>query len=126
MALLDVSEVIRDPLFTTTITLIKSVEGLDDDGNAVWTDSAQADVQAVVTSDTKTIERLPDALQRAGTILVRFMIDDAPEGFQGAGYDAVVWRGRRFVVKDTTDYSHFGQGFIRMVCWPEEASDGNY
>lgn len=126
MALLDVSEVIRDPLFTTTVTLIKTTESVDEDGNAVWTDSSQADVQAVVTSDTKTIERLPDALQRAGTILVRFMIDDAPEGFQGAGYDAVVWRGRRFVVKDTTDYSHFGQGFIRMVCWPEEASDGNY
>ena len=126
MALLDVSEVICDPLFTTTVTLIKTTESVDEDGNAVWTDSAHADVQAVVTSDTKTIERLPDALQRAGTILVRFMIDDAPEGFQGAGYDAVVWRGRRFVVKDTTDYSHFGQGFIRMVCWPEEASDGNY
>lgn len=126
MALLDVSEVIRDPLFTTTVTLIKTTESVDEDGNAVWTDSAHADVQAVVTSDTKTIERLPDALQRAGTILVRFMIDDAPEGFQGSGYDAVLWRGRRFVVKDATDYSHFGQGFIRMVCWPEEASDGSY
>ena len=126
MALLDVSEVIRDPLFTTTVTLIKTAEGVDDYGNAVWSDVDQADVQAVVTADTKTIERLPDALQRAGTILVRFMIADAPCGFQGSGYDAVMWRGRRFVVKDATDYSHFGQGFIRMVCWPEEASDGSY
>lgn len=125
MALLDVSEVIRDPLFTTPIKLVRRIEDVDDDGNAVWRDDDALCVEAVVTADTKTIERLPDALQRAGTILVRFMVDDAP-GFQGSGYDFVVWRGKRFVVKDATDYAHFGQGFIRMVCWPEEVSDGGY
>ena len=125
MALLDVSEVIRDPLFTTQIQLVRRVEDVDDDGNAIWRDDDALSVEAVVTSDTKTIERLPDALQRAGTILVRFMVDDAPS-FQGSGYDFVVWRGKRFVVKDATDYAHFGQGFIRMVCWPEEVSDGSY
>lgn len=125
MALLDVSEVIRDPLFTTPIQLVRRIEGVDDDGNAVWRDADAVCVEAVVTSDTKTIERLPDALQRAGTILVRFMVDDAP-GFQGSGYDCVIWRGKRFVVKDATDYAHFGRGFIRMVCWPEEVTDGSY
>lgn len=126
MALLDVSEVIRDPLFTSPVTLIKSEESIDDDGNAVWSDAETAEVMAVVTADTKTIERLPDALQRAGTILVRFMVGDAPEGFQGGGYDALMWRGKRFVVKDTADYSQFGQGFLRLTCWPEEVSDGSY
>lgn len=125
MALLDVSEVIRDPLFTTSIQLVRRIEGVDDDGNAVWRDGDALSVEAVVTSDTKTIDRLPDALQRAGTILVRFMVDDAP-GFHGSGYDFVIWRGKRFVVKDATDYAHFGQGFIRMVCWPEEITDGSY
>ena len=125
MALLDVSEVIRDPLFTTSIKLVRRIEDADADGNAVWRDAESTSVEAVVTSDSKAIERLPDALQRAGTILVRFMVEDAP-GFQGSGYDFVIWRGKRFVVKDATDYSHFGQGFIRMVCWPEEISDGSY
>ena len=125
MALLDVSEVIRDPIFTTSIKLVRRIEDADADGNAVWRDAESTSVEAVVTSDSKAIERLPDALQRAGTILVRFMIADAP-GFQGSGYDFVIWRGKRFVVKDATDYSHFGQGFIRMVCWPEEISDGSY
>ena len=32
MALLDVSEVIRDPLFTTPIKLVRRIEGVDDDG----------------------------------------------------------------------------------------------
>lgn len=71
MALLDVSEVIRDPLFTSTITLIPRTESLDDMGNPIWIDEQGIEIQAIVTSDMKSIERLPDALQRAGTILVR-------------------------------------------------------
>lgn len=125
MAGLDVSEVIRDPLFTSPVTLIPRTETVDSIGNPAWADGERVRIQAVVTSDMKSIERLPDALQRAGTILVRFMKDDAPEGF-GHGYDAVEWRGRKFVVKDCADYSQFGQGFIRLTCWPEEASDGSY
>lgn len=126
MALLDVSEVIRDPLFTSPVTLIHREESYDENGNPVWTDADQAEVMAVVTSDMKSLERLPDALRREGTILVRFMIDDAPEGFQATGYDCLQWRGKRFVVKDTADYSQFGEGFLRMTCWPEEINDGRY
>lgn len=125
MALLDVSEVISDPLFTTTVTLVRTEEFVNDLGEATWRDAETRDVSAVVTADTKTIERLPDALRRAGTILVRFLVKDF-DAYQARGYDAVVWRGRRFVVKDAADYSHFGAGFVRMVCWPEEVSDGGY
>ena len=92
----------------------------------MWSDDDQKTIDAVVTSDMKTIERVPDALRRTGMILVRFMIDDAPEGFQGSGYDAVVWNGKRFVIKDCADYSQFGQGFYRLTCWPEDADDGRY
>lgn len=125
MALLDVSEVLSDPLFTSCVTLVRCVEEIDDFGEPKWRDAERFDIRAVVTADQKTIDRLPEALKRAGTILVRFQIDDAP-GYQAKGYDAVIWRGRRFVVKDAADYSHFGAGFIRMVCWPEEVSDGGY
>ena len=109
MALLDVSEVINDPLFTSPVTLIKSAETISEGGEPVWQDAASADAQAVVTSDQKAIDRLPDA----------------PPGY-GAAYDAVIWRGRRFVVKDCADYSQFGAGFLRLTCWPEEVSDGSY
>lgn len=126
MALLDVSEVITDPLFTSPVTLISCSESYDENGNPVWIDGDQADVMAVVTSDMKTLERLPESLHREGTICVRFMKDAAPESFAGKGYDALIWRGKRFVVKDTADYSQFGKGFLRLTCWPEEISDGSY
>ena len=125
MALLDVSDVISDPLFTSPVTLIRVVEATDERGNAQWQDGESTDVRAVVTADAKTLARLPDELRREGTILVRVLVKDAPEDF-GGGYDAVEWRGKRFTVKDCADYSQFGRGFLRLTCWPEEASDGRY
>lgn len=126
MALLDVSEVITDPLFTSSVTLIARSLSYDENGNPVWNDEETEEVQAVVTSDMKAIERLSDALRREGTILVRILATALPLGFSGGGYDALVWRGKRFVIKDTADYTQFGQGFLRMVCHPEEVTDGGY
>lgn len=126
MALLDVSEVIADPLFTSPVTLIARSLSYDEDGEPVWSDEESEQVQAVVTSDMKAIERLSDALRREGTIIVRVLAKSLPFGFVGGGYDALVWRGKRFIIKDTADYSQFGQGFLRMVCHPEEVTDGGY
>lgn len=126
MATLNVEKVIRSPLFTSPCTLITSKEITDEFGNPKWIDGATSTIMAVVTSDMKTIERLPEALRREGTIVVRFMIADAPAGFSGSGYDAVEWRGKCFTIKDCADYSHFGKGFLRLICWPEEIGNGAY
>ena len=126
MATLDVERVIRSSLFTSPCKLIHFVEGLDKFGNPTWTEGESTEVMAVITADTKTISRLPEALRREGTILVRFMIADMPAGFGGSGNDEVEWRGKRFVVKDCADYSQFGKGFLRLTCWPAEVSDGSY
>ena len=125
MALLDVSEVIDDPLFSSPVTLVRTKEATDGEGNPSWEDEDSVEAQAVVTADTKALARLPDELRREGTILVRVLKKVAPEGF-GSGYDAILWRGKRFVVRDCADYSHFGAGFLRLTCWPEGVSDGGY
>lgn len=122
MADLDVNEVIEDPLFTSEVTLIATAESADAYGNPLWTDGAEATVQAVVTSDMRNMLRITDDLRVDGMILVRFPTEDAPTGFTGTGYDAVMWQGRRYVVKDVADYSQFGRGFYRMVCHPAEIS----
>jgi hypothetical protein len=125
MALLDVCEVLDDPLFTSEVTLTKRTESSDDYGNPVWSDGDSATVQAVVTADQKSIERLPDDLQKSGTILVRVNSDCVPSGY-GVANDCVTWRGKTFVIKDSSDYSHFGRGFMRFVCWPEDVTDVSY
>jgi hypothetical protein len=122
MADLDVNEVIEDPLFTSEVKLISVDEQSDGYGNPEWSDYSEATIQAVVTSDMKNMNRIPDELRVDGMILVRFPTEDAPTGFTGTGYDAVMWNGRRYVVKDVADYSQFGRGFYRMVCHPAEIS----
>ena len=125
MALLDVSEVISDPLFTSPVTLISRDEFVDENGQSVWCDGAEYDVKAVVTSDMKTLERIPEEIRRVGSIVVRFLIKDAP-CFKAHAHDCIEWRGIRFSINDAADYSQFGRGFIRLICSPEEATDGGY
>lgn len=122
MALLDISEVIRDPDFTSPVKLIKRVESYDTNGNPVWSDGSSFSINAVVSNDLRTIKRLPESLQREGTIVVRFVVSDA-QAFTGVGYDRIVWREKSFLVTDCADYSQFGEGFIRLVCSPEDAYD---
>lgn len=125
MALLDVCEVLDDPLFTSEVTLTKRIEGYDDNGNPTWSDGDSKAAKAVVTADQKGIERLPEDLQKAGTILVRVNAASVPDGY-GTANDYVTWRGKNFVIKDCADYSQFGRGFLRFVCWPEEVTDVEY
>ena len=123
MALLDLSEVLNDPLFTSSIRLINRVETTDENGNPVWEERVSTEINAVVTADIHTIERLSEALRRTGSILVRYLAQLAPEGFTATGFDSLEYRGRRYTVKDKVDYSHFGEGMIRLICIPEDVVD---
>ena len=125
MALLDVSDVISDPLFTSPVRLITREESEDENGQPVWTDDVSYCINAVVTSDMKTLERLPEEIRRVGSIVVRFLVDDAP-CFKARAHDCVECRGLRFAINDSADYSRFGRGFIRLICSPEESTDGGY
>ena len=126
MALLDVSEVISDPLFTSEVIFISQSLSYDSNGNPVYEEDDDATVQAVVTQDKKAIERFESALQREGSIVVRVLADYLPEGFQGKGYDKLTWRDKSFLIVETADYTQFGRGFLRMLCVPEDADDGGY
>ena len=66
MALLDVSEVITDPLFTSPVRLVGMVQTYDENGNPVWQESSSAEIMAVVTADMKTLERLRRTFRAAG------------------------------------------------------------
>ena len=118
MALLDVSEVLEDPLFTSTVILVTAAEGFDSLGNPVWLNTSEKAIQAVVTSDLKEMLRIPEELRIAGSILVRFPADLVPEGWSGTGFDEIIWNGQKYTVKDTGDYAQFGRGFLRCLSHP--------
>lgn len=125
MANLDLSDVIRDPLFTSEITVQSMGQSWDAMGNPIYAVSDEMILQAVVTGDSKPIERLPDGHRRAGGITVRFCLADVPPDFSGKSYDRVIWRGSFFVVQQVRDCSQFGRGFMTLVCAPEEPGDGS-
>lgn len=124
MAFLDISEVLTDPMFTSEVTLVSKSQTYDEYGNPVWGADSRKIIQAVVTSDLKTIERLADGLRKAGTILVRFPAEFAPDDFKGGGFDSVIYRDRTYVVTDCADYVQFGRGFYRLTCTDEAINDG--
>lgn len=111
MATLDVERVIRSPLFTSPCKLIHFVEGLDKFGNPPGPKAKAFEVMAVITADTKTISRLPEALRREGTILVRFMIADMPKVSGGSGNDEVEWRASALSSKTARITRSLGRAF---------------
>lgn len=123
MALIDLSACFN-PYFTSRVRLIHCAETVD----GVFAESSinevsSGDADAIVTADSRTIERLPEALRLPGTISVRYMCGREPEGFRGAGHDRVEWKGKRYTVADRSDGAQFGAGFVRLICHPEEAYD---
>ena len=124
MATLSVLEVLVDPNFTSPVTLLGSQETYDENGNPVWVDLKSVAIQAVVTRDTGSIPRLPEALRKQSTILVRFPVSYAPEGFRGGGFDKVVYKNRTYLIQESSDWGQFTNGFYCLVCVPEEVTNG--
>jgi hypothetical protein len=120
MANLDVSEVLEDELFTSAVTLVPMVQGYDEYGNPKWENGESKTIQAVVTSDLKSMLRFPEEMRVEGSILVRFPSDLVPSGWTGENFDSIIWNGKKYTVKDTADYSQFGRGFYRCLCHPFE------
>lgn len=125
MALLDLSEVF-DPLFMSPVEIQHISGSAGADGELVEDEGERIKIMAVVSSDRKMINRLPEELRRDGTISVRVKKSDIPEGFQGNGYDRIYWRGKRFTINSTSDASQWGAGMLTMVCLPEEINGGDY
>ena len=114
MALLDVSEVLIDPMLATEISVVRRSSVVNDFGEEEVTEQTFPAV-GVITSTANPMERGPDAQVQPDTITVRtpFPLVGPAEGVQA---DVIVWKGRRWVVFKPADYTHFGAGFVSADC----------
>lgn len=115
MALLDVSDLLADLDLADTLTLIRSVEAVRDDGLAERTETS-ATISGVVQSGTGDMLRMgADAAQASGAITV---YTTAPlRVVTAAGpADVLEWRGRRYTVRQVSDWSNFGAGHYAATC----------
>ena len=115
MPILDVSELLDDPDFIQTISVIRIDQDVSAQGET-QEDRLPFTVQAVcVPLTTQELSRMPDAeMLRGGiTVYARFPLIS---GEASNTADIVVVNGRRYTVVNTNDYGAFGSGFVAATC----------
>lgn len=122
MALLDVSEVLDDPMFKDPFIFHKIRITTGDDGYPKRTETTRI-AEGVITSFYSERTLTPEARVPNGAISVHtrdFKIRDDLE----TNRDEITWKNRRFVVTELRDWSHFGHGFYILICFPLEGENG--
>lgn len=115
MALLDVSEILSDPLFVDDIAVIRSSRTTNQQGITVDTPGMYYAYGSVQPTPGRDLEQFAEA-ERAGvfiTVTTTFQLfpltaTTAP--------DQVVWRGKNYRVKHVPDWTNYGQGFVTAIC----------
>ena len=123
MALIDVSDLLRDPDFTNIVTLIRRTSSINGHGEHTMTENACNIVASVQGADAEELERLPEGARLHDLITVYYRGDLQAESVGGYS-DLIVWQGRRYTVKIVDEnFMNFGAGFTRAICAMEEVSN---
>jgi len=116
MPLLDVSDVLLDPLFNEQLTVIRRTEIVDNEGVASFVEQTLHPTGVVTQGNPQSVARAPDYTAARGNILVHaynFVLRDPSTGLAS---DIVVWQGERYTVQRTYDWSTYGKGFTVAEC----------
>jgi len=122
MALIDVSDLLRDPDFTNVVTLIRRAVAVNEHGENVMTETP-CYITAVVQGDnTETLDKLPEGARLSDVITV-FYRGTLTAEWPGGYADIIVWQGKRFQVKEVAeDFLNYGAGFTKALCVLEAVS----
>jgi galactose-6-phosphate isomerase len=117
MALIDVSELLTDPDFTNTVTLIRRSSTVDTYGENTMVETSSS-ITAVVqgAANTESLERVPEGARLSDLIDVYYkgqLTAESPGGYA----DIIVWQGKRYQVFEVVeDFTNYGAGFTKAVC----------
>ncbi|MEZ2410544.1 hypothetical protein AB6806_27485 [Bosea sp. RCC_152_1] len=116
MPLLDVSDVLADPLFADTATITRTVVTVDPATGRTIETPTTTPISVVVTSDKgRNLQRNPEAALSEGSIIVHTAFT-LTEGGNGVDADIIDWNGRKWTVVTVDDYSRYGAGFTCAMC----------
>ena len=118
MPLLDVSDVLNSPEFSTTFTVIHRAQTVGPNGRAVDAVATFNNIQGVVTPEVGLqLYRAPDGSMQSGNISVvsKFPLQSGNTSDNDDG-DVVVWNGNYYLVFHVQDYTQFGSGFTVAKC----------
>ena len=122
MANIDVSDLLLDPDFVDTVSVIRRTTAINSYGeNVVSEPTTIVTVASVQPASFKQIQRLPDALRiadvRSFYIKIPIILDSTT-----TYPDVIVYRGKRFQVQTSAHWLNFGAGWCEAVCVAEKPS----
>lgn len=121
---LDVSEVLLDPDFAETLTVMRRTEAISGHGRATITEVevSPAPVGVVIPQNDAPVQRGPDQQTLPSLLQVHtpFRLRSVAPGVQP---DVVIWNGDRYVVNKVYNFSHYGRGFIAADCSSQDLAD---
>ena len=127
MAFLDTTDVLLDPDFTDTFTVIRRQEVVGTNGRSNVTQFTKSSFGVVTSAGRNELERVPDAdtYKRIIVIITKFPLQGEVTLGNGITYkpDLVVWRGDNYLVKECDLYPQFGAGFVQAICTSEDIID---
>jgi galactose-6-phosphate isomerase len=114
VAHLDVSDILTDPDFVSSLICERHAQRVGDDGVAVESKEELPFVGIVVNDSGDEPIRGEDATQMTGDMFVitRFALSD---GTRGRAADTVIFQSVRYTVTHLKDCSNFGRGFCRAT-----------
>ena len=116
MPRLDVSRVLRNPLFADSAVVIRTATSVDPATGRTVEAPAETPISVVVISDKgQNLRRTPDAAVSDGSIIVHSTFRFT-EGGGGVDADILRWSGNDWTVVTTDDYSRYGAGFTVATC----------
>lgn len=115
MAQVDVTELLVDPDFIDDLTLINRVPQMNSRGELILTETSTPTVGSVQPASGKALNRIPEALREVN--MSSFWVKAEIVASSPGKYAAIlVFRGRRYQVKNVFDWMNFGEGWCEGLC----------
>lgn len=121
MANVDVTNLLSDPDFVDDICVITRVPKLNSLGENKITETPLNTIGSVQPASGKALNRLPEALRLEN--MSSFWFKGQIVASDPGKYPSIlVFKGRRYQVKNVFDWSNFGQGYTEGLCVAEAPS----
>jgi hypothetical protein len=120
MADLDVSEVLDDPFFTTTFSIVKTSRVVNSNGVGVVSNETQTDgLIGIIIPNKGSLSRFDDGsrLSESLEVYTKFQLSQGTKIDDASMIDAdiIIWKGKHYVVSASNDFSDFGRGFYHST-----------
>jgi hypothetical protein len=122
MPLLDVSDVLLDPLFMDlTLSVTRNAQTVGNDGIAVISPTTTGFYGVVTSMNGSVLTRVAEGERISDTITIhtQFKLIDGQSGYDA---DVVNWQGLQWTVTNVNDYSTYGRGFVAATCTLKQLS----